>query len=135
MSGCAAYQPLKPLERIRPTSKCRCARSGVIGVAPAGNFTNAPWAPFIGSPQAGDIMTPCDSGISVHFISSADIIVVLGDDLADAPWEDRTGPLVDLATGVGALLVFDATTTAAGHELVQQRIAVMDAARELLIQR
>lgn len=57
-------------------------------------------------------------GLDDAMLASADIIVVLGDDLAGAPWETRGTPFID--QGIGTLLVLDATTTAAGHDRAEQ---------------
>ncbi|MCB0968461.1 MAG: LytR C-terminal domain-containing protein [Ilumatobacter sp.] len=49
-------------------------------------------------------------------IESNDLIIVLGDDLADAPWRELEGSLID--GGVGRLLILDATSTDRGRATV-----------------
>ncbi|MAT04744.1 MAG: hypothetical protein CL424_06850, partial [Acidimicrobiaceae bacterium] len=54
--------------------------------------------------------------LTVEMIEAADLIIVLGDDLAGAPWQDRSGLLID--PGVGRLLILDATSTERGQAVV-----------------
>ena len=58
-------------------------------------------------------------GLDDAMLASADIIVVLGNDLAGAPWQSKGASLID--QGIGVLLVVDATTTAAGQIRAEQR--------------
>lgn len=58
-------------------------------------------------------------GLDDAMLAAADIIIMLGDDLAGASWETKGRPLID--QGIGTLLVVDATTTAAGHDRAEQR--------------
>lgn len=78
-------------------------------------------------------------GVTDDMLRSADMIVVLGTDLASAPWE-AAPPLIDL--GIGELLVVDASTTPTGSEHVARQIeqlrddgvaiaAVLPASREI----
>ena len=77
-------------------------------------ITNAVPIPF-GEDLHGQLIPGLDDAM----LASADIIVVLGDDLAGAPWEKEGTQLID--QGIGTLLVVDATTTAAGHDRAEQR--------------
>lgn len=52
-------------------------------------------------------------GAATDALPEADMIVVLGTDLADAPWESTPAPLVPTPTGV--LLVLDAASTPSGY--------------------
>lgn len=54
--------------------------------------------------------------LTVEMIESADVVIVLGDDLADAPWQDWSGRLID--PGVGRLLILDATSADRGKAVV-----------------
>lgn len=64
-------------------------------------------------------------GLDDTMLASADIIVMVGNDLAGAPWETAPEPLID--QGVGTLLVVDATTTPAGRDRLAQRVQQLKA--------
>ncbi len=61
--------------------------------------------------QAMPALTP-------EMIGSNDLIIVLGDDLADAPWTEGPDVLVD--QGVARLLILDATSTDLGRQALDE---------------
>ncbi len=65
-------------------------------------------------------------GLTDEMLDRADVIVVLGTDLAAAPWESVPSPLIRL--GVGELLVVDASTTPAAAERVARQVDGLRAA-------
>lgn len=76
-------------------------------------------------PYGEDLHGQTIPGLDDAMPASTDIIVVLGEDLASAPWETATAPLID--QGIGTLLVVDATTTPAGHDRLAQRVQQLNA--------
>lgn len=72
-------------------------------------------------PRAESLTGQPTPTLTSQMIDTADIIIVLGDDLAAAPWQDAPTPLIDpigtIGT-IGRLLIVDATTTERGHQAV-----------------
>lgn len=69
-------------------------------------------------PRAESLTGQPTPALTSQMIDSADIIIVLGDDLVDAPWQDAPTPLLDPIGTIGRLLIVDATTTERGRQSV-----------------
>lgn len=54
--------------------------------------------------------------VTSEMSNGAAVVLVLGNDLADAPWQDTAAPLVD--PGIGRLVIIDATSSELGHQRV-----------------
>ena len=63
--------------------------------------------------------------VTNEMANTAAVVIVLGNDLADAPWQDTPPPLID--PGTGRLVIIDATSSDQGHQRVS---AQADALRE-----
>lgn len=84
----------------------------------------ARWETLLGQP------TPA---LNQGMLDSADLIIVVGNDVADAPWEDADTPLID--PGIGRLLIIDATTDDEGHRAVDaeaQRLRIAGVVAEVV---
>ena len=69
---------------------------------------------------------PPSSFVTTETNDDAPTVLVLGNDLSHAPWQDTPAPLVDL--GIGRLVIVDATTNDRGHEQVNARAEALRAA-------
>lgn len=69
-------------------------------------------------PRAESLTGQPTPALTPEMIDTADIIILLGDDLAAAPWQDAPTPLIDPVGSIGRLLIVDATTTERGRQAV-----------------
>lgn len=60
--------------------------------------------------------TPPSDIVANDTADDAAVIIVLGNDLADAPWQDTPTPLIN--PGVGRLVIIDATSSDQGRQRV-----------------
>ncbi len=82
----------------------------------------------VGVARGEDFRGQVLAGVVTHEqVTDANLIIVLGRDLADAPWEDVAPPLVP-STTTGRLLVLDATTTSRGTQQARDLAASLRAA-------
>ncbi len=69
---------------------------------------------------------PPSAVVTTETTTDAATVIVLGNDLSHAPWQDTPAPLVDL--GIGRLVIVDATTNDRGHQQVNARAEALRAA-------